>query len=93
VLARHKRKTLERIEAGKFDAALLSANKWVGMDPSAEALYALALCYSKTGKHQLAVGHLEELRKLEHVELHLKMIQIQKTFAFCGDPLLLLVSG
>jgi tetratricopeptide (TPR) repeat protein len=65
VLTRHKRKTLERIKAEKFDAALLSATKWAKLEQSPEAIYALALCHSKTGNHLLAARHLEELLKLE----------------------------
>jgi hypothetical protein len=42
VLTRHKRKTLERIKAKKFDAARLSATKWAKLEQSPEAIYALA---------------------------------------------------
>jgi hypothetical protein len=61
VLTRHKRKALERIKAGKFDAAQLSAIKWISLEKSPEAMYALALCYSKIGNHLLAAKQLEEL--------------------------------
>jgi hypothetical protein len=38
VLTRHKRKTLERIKAEKFDAALLSATKWAKLEKSPDAI-------------------------------------------------------
>ncbi len=61
MIDRHKRKTLERLNAGQFDAALLAARKWVALERSPEALYTLALCYSRTGAHQPAVASIEDL--------------------------------
>ncbi len=65
MIDRHKRKTLERLNAGQFDAALLAARKWVALERSPEALYTLALCYSRTGAHQPAVASIEDLLQRE----------------------------
>ena len=79
-------KTSDLVKAGKYQAALPEINNLLNADPSnSELIYNRAICYSKTGKIQEAVGDLKSLIQSGNTEaekLHDKINPIRKRVSY-----------